>query len=55
MLDVVELLGAHKDAAAGTESGSLVLKLTPWMVVLVAATGIGYAQLLKRRIRPGTH
>ncbi len=26
-----------------------MLKATPWLVLLVAATGIGYAQYLKRR------
>ncbi|WP_329336628.1 APC family permease [Streptomyces sp. NBC_00663] len=49
MLAVVALLVSNMGAAAGTESGSLVLKATPWLVALVAATGIGYAQYLKRR------
>jgi amino acid transporter len=49
MLAVVGLLVSNMGAAAGTESGSLVLKATPWLVALVAATGIGYAQYLKRR------
>jgi amino acid transporter len=49
MLGVVALLVSNMGAAAGTESGSLVLKATPWLVALVAATGIGYAQYLKRR------
>ncbi|MFI8531198.1 APC family permease [Streptomyces aquilus] len=49
MLAVVALLVSNMGAAAGTESGSLVLKATPWLVALVAGTGIGYAQYLKRR------
>jgi len=48
MLAVVVLLVSNMSAAAGTESGSLVLKATPWLVALVAAVGIGYAQYLKR-------
>ncbi len=49
MLAVVVLLVSNMSAAAGSESGSLLLKATPWLVALVAATGIGYAQYLKRR------
>lgn len=49
MLGVVVLLVSNMGVAAGTESGSLLLKATPWLVALVAATGIGYAQYLKRR------
>ncbi|MER5717485.1 APC family permease [Streptomyces sp. NPDC002132] len=49
MLAVVALLVSNMGAAAGTESGSLVLKATPWLVGFVAALGIGYAQYLKRR------
>ncbi|MEU5533307.1 APC family permease [Streptomyces sp. NPDC020362] len=49
MLGVVVLLVSNMGAAAGPESGSLVLKATPWLVALVAGTGIGYAQYLKRR------
>jgi amino acid transporter len=49
MLAVVVLLVSNMSAAAGTESGSLVLKATPWLVAAVAALGIGYAQYLKRR------
>jgi len=49
MLAVVVLLVSNMGVAAGAESGSLVLKATPWLVALVAATGIGYAQYLKRR------
>jgi amino acid transporter len=49
MLAVVALLVSNMGAAAGSESGSLVLKATPWLVALVAALGIGYAQYLKRR------
>ncbi|KOV60288.1 APC family permease [Streptomyces sp. MMG1121] len=49
MLAVVVLLVSNMSAAAGPESGSLVLKATPWLVALVAASGIGCAQYLKRR------
>ncbi|MEU0411262.1 APC family permease [Streptomyces griseorubiginosus] len=49
MLGVVALLVSNMGAAAGTESGSLVLKATPWLVAAVAALGVGYAQYLKRR------
>jgi amino acid transporter len=49
MLAVVVLLVSNMGVAAGTESGSLVLKGTPWIVALIAAAGIGYAQYLKRR------
>jgi len=49
MLGVVALLVSNMSAAAGSESGSLVLKATPWLVAAVAALGIAYAQYLKRR------
>ncbi|MCS0601217.1 APC family permease [Streptomyces sp. LP11] len=49
MLAVVVLLVSHMGAAAGPESGSLVLRATPWLVALIAATGVGYAQYLRRR------
>ncbi|MEU2714508.1 APC family permease [Streptomyces sp. NPDC007205] len=49
MLAVVALLVSNMGAAAGPESGSAVLKATPWLVGLVAAIGVGYAQYLKRR------
>ncbi|MEU2061912.1 APC family permease [Streptomyces sp. NPDC013455] len=49
MLAVVVLLVSNMGVAAGPESGSLVLKATPWLVALVAATGLGYAHYLKRR------
>ncbi|MEU8693592.1 APC family permease [Streptomyces sp. NPDC048665] len=49
MLAVVVLLVSNMGAAAGPESGSLVLKATPWLVALVAAAGVGGAQYLKRR------
>ncbi|MFD5792318.1 APC family permease [Streptomyces diastatochromogenes] len=49
MLAVVVLLVSNMGVAAGAESGSLVLKATPWLVALIAAGGIGYAQYLKRR------
>ncbi|MEU7054781.1 APC family permease [Streptomyces sp. NPDC046197] len=48
MLAVVVLLASNMGVAAGPESGSLVLKATPWLVALVAAVGVGYAQYLKR-------
>ncbi|AOR33041.1 amino acid permease [Streptomyces fodineus] len=48
MLAVVVLLVSNMGVAAGPESGSLLLKATPWLVALVAATGVGYAQYLKR-------
>lgn len=49
MLAVVALLVSNMGVAAGPESGSLVLKATPWLVVLIAVVGLGYAQYLKRR------
>lgn len=49
MLAVVVLLLSNMGAAAGAESGSLVLKATPWIVALVAVGGLGYATYLKRR------
>ncbi|MER6955717.1 MULTISPECIES: APC family permease [unclassified Streptomyces] len=49
MLAVVALLVSNMAVAAGPESGSLVLKATPWLVALIAAAGLGYAQYLKRR------
>ncbi|MFE7169010.1 APC family permease [Streptomyces sp. NPDC057616] len=48
MLGVVVLLVSNMGAAAGAESGSLLLRATPWLVALVAATGVGCAQYLKR-------
>ncbi|MGW0875728.1 APC family permease [Streptomyces sp. NPDC002740] len=49
MLAVVTLLVSNMGVAAGPESGSLVLKATPWLVALIAAAGVGYAQYLKHR------
>ncbi len=49
MLAVVVLLVSNMGVAAGTESGSLILKATPWLVALVAASGLGYATYLKYR------
>ncbi|MFX0574377.1 APC family permease [Nocardia nepalensis] len=49
MLGVVVLLVVNMGTAAGTESGSLVLRATPWLVALVAGCGIGYALYLKQR------
>ncbi|MFC4500857.1 MULTISPECIES: APC family permease [Streptomyces] len=49
MLAVVTLLVSNMGVAAGAESGSLVLRATPWIVALIAIGGIGYAQFLKRR------
>ncbi|MFI9760860.1 APC family permease [Streptomyces sp. NPDC051963] len=48
MLAVVVLLVSNMGVAAGPESGSLVLKATPWLVALIAVGGIGYAQYLKK-------
>jgi hypothetical protein len=49
MLGVVALLVVNMGTAAGAESGSLVLRATPWLVGLVGAAGIGYALYLKLR------
>ncbi|MEV5901651.1 APC family permease [Streptomyces sp. NPDC052127] len=49
MLAVVTLLVSNMGVAAGPESGSLVLRATPWLVALIAVAGVGYAQYLKRR------
>ncbi|MFJ1972454.1 APC family permease [Streptomyces sp. NPDC087903] len=49
MLAVVVLLVSNMGVAAGSESGSLVLRATPWLVALIAVAGVGYAQYLKRR------
>ncbi|MFI6034250.1 APC family permease [Streptomyces sp. NPDC051315] len=49
MLAVVALLVSNMGVAAGPESGSRVLRATPWIVALVAVAGVGYAQYLKRR------
>lgn len=49
MLGVVALLIFNMDTAAGAEADSLVLRATPWIVAVVALSGIGYAQYLKRR------
>jgi amino acid transporter len=49
MLAVVVLLVSNMSVAAGPESGSLVLKATPWLVAAVALAGVGGAQYLKRR------
>lgn len=47
MLYVVYLLWVHKDAAAGTASGTLLFKLTPWIVVTVAVVGAAMAAYFK--------
>jgi amino acid transporter len=49
MLAVVALLVSNMGVAAGPESGSLVLRATPWIVALIAVAGVGYAQYLRRR------
>ncbi|GLX50081.1 amino acid permease [Streptomyces hygroscopicus subsp. hygroscopicus] len=49
MLGVVVLLVSNMGAAAGSESGSLVLRATPWLVAAVALVGVSYASYLKRR------
>ncbi|MEU0502998.1 APC family permease [Nocardia sp. NPDC005998] len=49
MIGVVLLLVFNMGTAAGSESGSLVLKATPWLVGLIALGGFGFAEYLKRR------
>jgi amino acid transporter len=49
MLAVVALLVSNMGVAAGPESGSLVLRATPWIVALLVVVGVVYAQYLKRR------
>ena len=49
MLYVVYLLWEHKDAAAGTASGTLLFKLTPWIVVVLFVVGAGAAAYFKLR------
>jgi amino acid transporter len=49
MLYVVYLLWEHKDAAAGAASGTLLFKLTPWIVVGLFALGAALALYFKFR------
>ena len=49
MLYVVYLLWEHKDAAAGTASGTLLFKLTPWIVVGLFVIGAALATYFKLR------
>lgn len=49
MLYVVYLLWEHKDAAAGAASGTLLFKLTPWIVVGLFAFGAAMALYFKFR------
>ncbi len=49
MLYVVFLLWQHKDAAAGAASGTLLFKLTPWIVVGLFALGAAMALYFKYR------
>lgn len=49
MLYVVYLLWEHKDTAAGTASGTLLFKLTPWIVVSVFVLGAALATYFKLR------
>jgi amino acid transporter len=49
MLYVVYLLWEHKDAAAGTASGTLLFKLTPWIVVGLFVLGAVMATYFKLR------
>jgi amino acid transporter len=49
MLYVVYLLWEHKDAAAGAASGTLLFKLTPWIVVGLFALGAVIALYFKFR------
>jgi amino acid transporter len=47
MLYVVYLLWEHKDAAAGTASGTLLFTLTPWIVVGLFVIGAALATYFK--------
>lgn len=47
MLYVVYLLWEHKDAAAGAASGTLLFKLTPWIVVGLFVLGAAMALYFK--------
>ncbi|CAN5323593.1 APC family permease [soil metagenome] len=47
MLYVVYLLWEHKDAAAGTASGTLLFKLTPWIVLGLFIFGAAMATYFK--------
>ena len=49
MLYVVYLLWEHKESAAGTASGTLLFKLTPWIVVGMFAIGAAVALYFKFR------
>lgn len=49
MLYVVYLLWEHKESAAGTASGTLLFKLTPWIVVSVFVIGAALATYFKYR------
>jgi amino acid transporter len=49
MLYVVYLLWEHKDAAAGAASGTLLFKLTPWIVVGLFLFGAAMALYCKFR------
>jgi amino acid transporter len=49
MLYVVYLLWEHKDAAAGAASGTLLFKLTPWIVVGLFVLGAVLATYFKFR------
>jgi amino acid transporter len=49
MLYVVYLLWEHKDAAAGAASGTLLFKLTPWIVVGLFVFGAAMALYFKYR------
>ena len=49
MLYVVYLLWEHKDAAAGAASGTLLFKLTPWIVVGLFVLGAATALYFKYR------
>ncbi|TFV55726.1 APC family permease [Mycobacterium sp. PS03-16] len=49
MLYVVYLLWEHKESAAGTASGTLLFKLTPWIVVTLFVIGAALALYFKFR------
>ena len=49
MLYVVYLLWEHKEAAAGAAAGTLLFKLTPWIVVGLFVLGAALATYFKFR------
>jgi hypothetical protein len=49
MLYVVYLLWEHKESAAGAASGTLLFKMTPWIVVGLFVLGAAMATCFKLR------